>query len=704
MIKKDIHSPIQFAKGVGPKRVKQFEKLGIKTIYDACLAIPRRYEDRSRITPIMQAMVGTTVTIEGEIIAADVIRTPRKRMKIFEITVADSSGIITGRWFHFNETYFQRLFRPRKRIILSGSAEINQYKGSGKAINHPDYEILSGGEDDRIHTGRIVPIYPSTEGLNQKTLRTIMKHIIDGYYREIADPLPETLRKKLRLLNFSQALMQVHFPENDTDLSCLNDFQSAGHRRLIFEEFFFLQLGLALRRKNVSGQPTGISFRRSTELVPRFIKSLPFSLTPDQKKVFAEIERNLIQPLCMNRLLQGDVGSGKTVVAVLSILTAIENGYQAVIMVPTEILAQQHYQTFRKWLEPLDIQTALLVRGQAKKDLLKQIGSGEIPVIVGTHALIQEKVGFKNLGLAIIDEQHRFGVIQRGILTQKASHRLDILVMTATPIPRSLALTVFGDLAVSTIRHLPPGRTKIITRVVFEHHREKLYDFLKEEIRKGGQVFIVYPLVEESEKLDLKDATQMAEHLKAAVFPEQKIALMHGRMKKEEKEQIMTDFHARRYSILVATTVIEVGLDVPNASVMVVEHADRFGLSQLHQLRGRVGRGRKQSYCFLISQDKPGEDAKKRLKVMVQSTDGFKIAEKDLEIRGPGDFIGTRQSGLPDLRIANIVRDQELLQTARDEAFLLIKNDPELKSSENKNLKKALESKWEGKLDLFLTG
>ncbi len=705
MTNKDIHSPIQFAKGVGPKRAKLFGKLGIETIYDACLAIPRRYEDRSHITPIMQAVVGANVTVEGEIIAADVITTPRKRMKIFELTVSDASGMITGRWFRFNETYFSKIFRLKSRIILSGPVEINKYAGSGKQIIHPDYEILSGGADDRIHTGRIVPIYPSTEGLNQKTQRSIIKYIVDEFSPGIADPLPETLRQKLHLMNFSQALSEVHFPESDADIQQLNDYKSTGHRRLIFDEFFFLQLGLALRRKNISGQPAGTAFNKSTTLVPRFMKSLPFSLTEDQKKVFGEIEKNMMEPYCMNRLLQGDVGSGKTVVAVASILTAVESGYQAVIMVPTEILAQQHYKNFQKWLEPLSIKSALLIRGQAKKDLLKQIDSGEIPVIVGTHALIQEKVGFKNLGLAVIDEQHRFGVLQRGTLTKKAARRPDILVMTATPIPRSLAMTVFGDLAASTIRQIPPGRTETATRVVFEHDREKLYDFLKEEIRqRGGQIFIVYPLVEESEKLDLKDATQMAEHLQADIFPQEKIALMHGRMKRDEKEQIMADFHAGRFSILVATTVIEVGLDIPNASVMVVEHADRFGLSQLHQLRGRVGRGQKQSYCFLMSQDKPGEDAKKRLKVMVKSTDGFKIAEKDLEIRGPGDFIGTRQSGLPDLRIANIVRDQELLQSARDEAFEMIKTDPELIKTENRGIKKALEEKWEGKLDLFLAG
>lgn len=701
---KDIHSSIQFAKGVGPKREKLLEKLGICTIYDALLAIPWRYEDRSRISPIMQAIAGSNATVEGEIIGADVIITPRKRKKLFELTVSDSSGMITGRWFRFNENYFKSIFRPGKRVILSGLVEINRYAGCGKEISHPDYEILSGGDDDRIHTGRIVPIYPSTEGLNQKTLRTIMKHIVDVFCPEVDDPLPVGIRKKLHLSDFAQAIAQVHFPESDIDISLLNDFKSAGHRRLIFDEFFFLQLGLALRRESISGQPVGISFHRSSSLVPRLLKTLPFALTPDQKKVFAEIERDMMQPLCMNRLLQGDVGSGKTVVAALSLLTAIENGYQAVIMAPTEILAQQHDRTFKKWLEPLGIQTALLTRGRARKNLLETISSGKIPVIAGTHALIQEKVLFHNLGLVIIDEQHRFGVLQRGMLTRKASRRPDVLVMSATPIPRSLALTVFGDLRVSTIGHLPPGRTKIITRVVFEHDREKLYDFLKREIQKGNQIFIVYPLVEKSEKLDLKDATRMTEHLKSRVFPREKIALVHGKMKRQEKEQVMADFRAHHYNILVATTVIEVGLDIPNASVMVVEHADRFGLSQLHQLRGRVGRGRKQSYCFLMAMDKPGEEAKRRLKVMVQSADGFHIAEKDLEIRGPGDFIGTRQSGLPDLRIANIIRDQELLQAARDEAFSLVENDPEIKSAENQNLRKALSAKWQGKLDLFLTG
>ena len=488
-------------------------------------------------------------------------------------------------------------------------------------------------------------------------------------------------------------------------MEVLNNHRSDGHRRIIFDEFFFLELGLALKKRGLTLE-TGIPFQTDGTLAQRLLDLLSFQLTRAQDKVWAEIREDLERPHPMNRLIQGDVGSGKTVVALLASLYVVECGYQAAIMAPTEVLVEQHYLNLHRWVEPLGVKVALLtssIKGSEREDLYDRIRRGDIQLVIGTHAVIQEAVEFQRLGLAIIDEQHKFGVVQRGLLKKKGENP-DVLVMTATPIPRTLAMTIYGDLDVSLIDEMPPGRMPVETKVFHESARGRVYRIVEEEVRKGRQAFIVYPLVEESEKLDLKDATRMAEHLQKDIFPEFRIGLLHGRMKSDEKEAIMMEFKEGKIQILVATTVIEVGIDIPNASVMVVEHAERFGLSQLHQLRGRIGRGRYPSKCILLAQYRSSEEARVRLRAMERTSDGFQIAEEDLNLRGPGEFFGIRQSGLPDFRVAHLVRDTPILIEARKEAFQLIQEDPELAHPSHAALKNILRKRWRERLELASIG
>jgi ATP-dependent DNA helicase RecG len=696
-------TPIQYVKGVGPKLAKLFEKKGIRTVEDALYFLPRCYEDRRNLKKISELKTGKKETGFGDILLSGVAFYQNKRKRVFEAVVGDGSGVITLKWFAGNERYLMDRFKKGRRLIFSGEVRWFNYQ---KEIHHPDVEIVDGDiEKDYLNFKRIVPIYSETEGLHQRTLRKLIKNILDGYANELSSPIPQEIVERQDLIDFQEAFRRVHFPPEGESIEVLNNQRSDGHRRIIFDEFFFLELGLALKKKGMTLE-TGIPFQTDGTLVQRFLDLLSFQLTRAQDRVWAEIREDLERPHPMNRLIQGDVGSGKTVVALLASLYVVECGYQAAIMAPTEVLAEQHYLNLHRWVEPLGVKVALLtssIKGSEREDLYDRIRRGDVHLVIGTHAVIQEAVEFNRLGLAIIDEQHKFGVVQRGLLKKKGENP-DVLVMTATPIPRTLAMTIYGDLDVSVIDEMPPGRMPVETKVFPESAREKVYRTVEEEVKKGRQAFVVYPLVEASEKLDLKDATRMAEHLQKDVFPEFQVSLLHGRMKSDEKEAIMMEFKEGKIKILVATTVIEVGIDIPNASVMVVEHAERFGLSQLHQLRGRIGRGRYPSKCILLAQYRSSEEARVRLQAMARTNDGFQIAEEDLSLRGPGEFFGIRQSGFPDFRVAQLVRDTPILIEARKEAFRLIQEDPELVRPSHSVLRDMLRRRWKGRLELASIG
>jgi len=696
-------TPIQYVKGVGPRLAKLFEKKGILTVEDALYFLPRCYEDRSNLKKISELKAGRKETGLGEVLLSGAVFYQSKKKRVFEIVVGDGSGTITLKWFHGNERYLRERFKKGRQLIFSGEVRWFNYQ---KEIHHPDVEIVDGDvEKDYLNFKRIVPIYSETEGLYQRTLRRLIKTILDGYADELSSPIPPEIVERQDLIDFSEAFRRVHFPPEGEPIEALNLQRSDAHRRIIFDEFFFLELGMALKKRGVA-LATGLSFKTDGVLVQNLLNLLSFKLTSAQERALAEIKEDLERPHPMNRLIQGDVGSGKTVVALLTCLEVIECGYQAAIMAPTEVLAEQHFLNLHRWVEPLGVKVALLtssVKGSEKEDLYRRIRNGDIQLVIGTHAVIQEAVEFRRLGLAVIDEQHKFGVVQRGLLKKKGGNP-DVLVMTATPIPRTLAMTIYGDLDVSLIDEMPPGRVPVETKVFPESARAKVYRIVEEEAKKGRQAFIVYPLVEESEKLDLRDATRMTEHLQKEVFPEFRIGLLHGRMKSDEKEAIMMEVKEGRIQILVATTVIEVGIDIPNASVMVVEHAERFGLSQLHQLRGRIGRGRYPSKCILLAQYRSSEEARVRLRAMEKTTDGFKIAEEDLTLRGPGEFFGIRQSGLPDFRVAHIIRDTPILIEARKEAFRLIQEDPELVHPSHAGVRDILIKRWKGRMELATIG
>jgi len=683
-------TPVQFIKGVGPRIAALLEKRGIKTVGDALYYFPRRYEDRRIIKKISRAEPGRRETVMGEILAAGRVRT--RRRAIYQAVISDGSGTLTLVWFQFNEKYLRNAYKKGARVILTGDVTVGY--GGELQIIHPrpeDIEVIDeGGEidDDNVHFGRIVPVYPLTEGIRQRRMRGIMKSIVDRYAHTVSLPVPLEINAGRGIADFGDALSRVHFPEGEDrviDLSRADEvYGSPPHRTLAYSEFFLMELGLALKKRDVA-ESEGVAFHQTGELTGRLLSSLSFGLTSAQKRVLGEIGADMRSPRPMNRLLQGDVGSGKTIVAIMSMLAAVESGYQAVLMAPTEILAGQHLSSVLNSIKGMGVRVVFLKSGIGKREkntYYKALASGEAQIAVGTHALLQEKVDFKNLGLVVIDEQHRFGVLQRASLMGKGVNP-DVLVMTATPIPRTLALTVYGDLEVSVLDEMPPGRKAVRTRVFYDRKgsREKAYEIVRKEIETGRQAYVVYPMIEESENPDFKDikyATQMAEELGNEIFPEFTVGLLHGRMKPEEKDAVMRRFMAGHVNILVSTTVIEVGVDVPNATVMVIENAERFGLTQLHQLRGRIGRGGHDSCCILISGFKRSEDADKRLSMMEETSDGFRIAEADLMIRGPGDFLGTKQSGLPQFRFADILRDWKILEEAREDAFRLVSEDPAL--------------------------
>ena len=695
-----LATALQFVKGIGPQRAKLLANLGLHTVEDVLYYLPTRHEDRSQLTPLRSLKPNDVTTVSGTIRA--VSPPPRGRPRVpLSALLSDGTGFLTCVWF--GQAYLERVFQRGQRLIVHG--KVQRYRSGPLQMQVKDFEIVEdesgdgAGEpgDETLHTGRLVPVYGLTRGLTARPMRRLMKRLVDGYVDGLDDPLPDALRARHHLELLSLALRAGHFPKTDADYA-------SARRRLVYDEFLLLQLGLAIRRHRQGRQP-GLAMNPPGALARRLLASLPFALTPAQERVWREIRMDMAASYPMNRLLQGDVGSGKTVVAALAILTAVESGYQTALMAPTEILAEQHLMTLTQLLEPLAVEVALLtnaVKGKARERVGAGTADGSIKCVVGTHALVQGDVRFRRLGLAVVDEQHRFGVNQRATLRSKGESP-DVLVMTATPIPRTLALTLYGDLEVSVIDELPPGRKPVVTKARTESARRQIYGFLREQVSEGRQVYVVYPLVEESEALDLRAATEMAARLQDEVFADLRIGLLHGRMAFAEKDRVMREFKAGAIHILVSTTVIEVGIDVPNASVMLIEHAERFGLSQLHQLRGRVGRGPWKSYCILLS-GAASEDARRRLDAMTATGDGFKIAEADLSLRGPGDFFGTRQSGLPEFRVADLLRDAAALEAARRDAVALIRDDPQLLAPEHRALRTALLQRWRGKLDLAGVG
>lgn len=704
---KNLGIGIQFMKGIGPKLAALLEKKEIRTVEDALYLLPLRYEDRRQLLTISSLRPGESVVFAGTVLSAEATKTKNGR-NVFEVLLQDDSGTISCKWFSANSIWMKRTWKVGRTGVFSG--EVHQF-GYQREVHHPDVEWLPEGgsvtsllASDPANFGRIVPVYPLTEGIHQKTMRRVMREVVDTFLPNIESVLPAELYPS-EFPPLREALGQVHSPGSESDINDLNLGATSAHAALAFDEFFFWELGLALKKKGVALEE-GIAFQVTHRYTKELAHLLPFELTAAQRRVLAEIKNDMMSPHPMHRLLQGDVGCGKTLVALMAALIAVENNYQVAIMAPTEILAEQHWHTIHGWCEKMELEVTLItagLKGKAKKEALERIANGSARIVIGTHAVIQEKVEFARLGLGVIDEQHRFGVLQRGILKKKGSNP-DILVMTATPIPRTLAMTLFGDLDLSVINELPPGRIPIETKIFFESRRQQLYEMIRTEVTAGRQVYVIYPLVEESENLDLKAATQMAEHLQTTIFPDLRVGLLHGRLNPLEKEAMMTAFTARQFDILVSTTVIEVGIDVPNATLMVIEHAERFGLSQLHQLRGRVGRGKDKSTCILMTNGKLSEDGEKRLRVMEATGDGFRIAEADLEIRGPGDFLGTRQAGMPDFRVANILRDGSLLEKARQAASNLINQDPKLNDPLHFALHKELLRRWGTRLELGMIG
>ena len=675
---------IQYIKGVGPAKKKVFENLGVATVEDLLYLFPRRYEDRRQMTPIAQLKVGEVQSVCGRVMRGGARQSWYTRKHVYETMLDDKSGRVYCVWF--NQPYLQRYFTPGTQVIAYGKAEV--YKNRLQMIA-PEYEIIDEGEKENLNVGRIVPIYPLTRGVTQRYLRKTIRAALDRYKNDLRDILPVGLRNKHRLHNLKISLENIHFPED-------SPAQEKALWRISFEEFFLFQISVIKRRMSIVAKE-GVAHTIAAEFVTQFEGAFPFSLTGAQKRVIREIAADMQKFSPMLRLLQGDVGSGKTLMAVFGCVAAWTNGCQSAIMAPTEILARQHYANVQKMFKTgpfKGMKTALLLGNlkKSEKDIIyAQLKEGEIDLLIGTHALLSEPVDFKKLSFVVIDEQHKFGVRQRALLSSKATpgRNPDVLVMTATPIPRTLSLTLYGDLDISTLDEVPSGRGKIETQLYPVDRAAEVYQQVGNLVKEGQQAYIVYPIIEESEKLDLKAAEAMYNHFLKHEFKNFKVGIVHGQLKRQDVDQTMQKFKNGEIQILVATTVLEVGVDVPQATVMVIEHAQRFGLSQLHQLRGRIGRGAKNSICFLIADLLPGEESA-RLKTILSTTDGFKIAQQDLLIRGPGHYFGRHQHGLNELRFANPLTQLDILELARQEAIELSNQDPQLAQQPHRILKETI--------------
>jgi len=720
-----MDSPVQFVKGIGPKRSEALAAKGLETVEDLIFYLPFRYEDRSNPRKIADLQAGEMASLICSVRGSTLLRT--RKMPIFEMTVGDigdDAPPIFGKrvrnsikclWF--NARYMEGRFKAGQILALYGKVEEDNYRG-GLQIMQPQVEVLGGpGEDEHdlpasLETGRIVPIYESADKgkMNARWFRKIVRRALEDLTPDMPDVIPPSLRDKLGLIPRHDAFWKVHWPDEGTAFSLLQSWRTPAHVRLIFEELFFLELGQEIKRRKLRKQP-GIPFSLGDRERKALKRILPFHPTKAQMRVLKDIATDMAKPTPMRRLLQGDVGAGKTIVAFQAAIIAIENGYQVALMAPTEILATQHYLSARKILENAGYRIVLLtgsLEQDRKRSVRQHIARGDAQLVIGTHALIQDKVEFGNLGLVIVDEQHRFGVMQRLKLMRKANDPQaitpDVLVMTATPIPRTLAMTLYGDLDVSVIDELPPGRTPIVTRRVTDARADEVFAFVRKQVKAGHQAYVVYPVIEENEESELKAAIKMYDQIRKKILPDLKIGLLHGRMSADEKDLVMKHFKDGAIDVLVSTTVIEVGVDVPNATVMVIEHAERFGLSQLHQLRGRIGRGAAKSYCVLMTGSKISEEGEQRLNKMVETSDGFEIAEMDLQLRGPGEFFGTKQAGMPGFRVANLLRDRELLELAKKEACALLDGKLDIPAEDRSRTMVHLRASWQRRYGLVEVG
>lgn len=672
-----LQQPVQYVRGVGPRLAQAFARLGIRTVEDLLYHVPRRYEDRSHFATLYGAAHDSFATFRVKVVR---LREPQLRSpkKLTEVHVTDGTAVAVAKFW--GRRHLDKVLSPGTEIVLWG--RVRRERGQIE-VESPEFERASE-EDGTLHTGRVVPVHPATEQLSPRLVRRAVHAALEAFAQRVPELLPEHVRARYGLLPVREALWRVHFPDTVEE-------GDRARRTLAFAEFLELELALLLRRRAVATATKPHRYREDGGLLEAFLKSLPFQVTGAQRRVIEQIRRELYSPHPMNRLLQGDVGSGKTVVAAAAVVVCAGGGHQAAVMAPTEILAEQHYLTFRRFLEPVGVRVVLLTGGMRRSEreaVLAEVARGEADLVVGTHALLQEDVVFDRLALVVVDEQHKFGVAQRAALRAKG-HEPDVLVMTATPIPRTLALTLYGDLDMSVLDELPPGRQPVRTYHRFPDRRDRVYEFVRQQVQAGRQAYVVCPLVEESERVDASAAVELYERMRTQVFPDLRVGLLHGRMPVAEKDAVMEAFRRGEIQVLVATPVIEVGVDVPNATVMVVEDADRFGLAQLHQLRGRVGRSSHRSYCILISA-LPTEEARRRIEALVETNDGFRIAQVDLELRGPGEFFGTRQHGLPEFRVADPIGDVALLERAREAAERILEEDPQLERPEYRVLRERL--------------